>query len=169
MSYKLIQKHRKSGVLIDTNLLLLLLIGTVDEDLISKFDRTRKRGFSSQDFRLLEKLIAFFANNVVTTPNVLTEASNLSRKLYGAQREKYFERFNACIQLFSEKYHPSKHCADHPDFGRLGLTDISILRIAEKEILVLTDDFELARKLEAGKVDVLNFNNVRAIDWSPTI
>jgi hypothetical protein len=118
---------------------------------------------------LLQKLIAFFSGKVITTPNILTEVSNLSRKIPGSRGQEYFERFNACIQLFDEQYHPSKDCSNHAKFFEFGLTDISVLRIAGKGVLVLTDDFPLAMKLESSKIDVLNFNHVRNIEWEPMI
>jgi hypothetical protein len=47
----LIGKHRSKGVLVDTNLLVLLLVGLVNKRRIRRFKRTRD--FTPADFDLL--------------------------------------------------------------------------------------------------------------------
>lgn len=47
----LISKHRENGVLIDSNLLLLLLVGMFDRNLIERIKRLNK--YSVRDFDLL--------------------------------------------------------------------------------------------------------------------
>jgi hypothetical protein len=68
----LLQKHYRGGVLIDSNLLLLLMIGAIDRDRITTFKRTQK--YSSDDFELLQQLVSKFSK-IVTTPQILTEVS----------------------------------------------------------------------------------------------
>jgi hypothetical protein len=46
-----ITKYYSKGILVDTNLLLVLLVGLQDENLINKCERTSK--YQKQDFRLL--------------------------------------------------------------------------------------------------------------------
>jgi rRNA-processing protein FCF1 len=163
--YKLIQKYRSKGLLVDTNLLLLLFVGSVDPQLVSKFERTKSRGFTANDFQLLQKLICFFGGKVITTPNILTEVSNLSRKLHGELRVRYFTQFGKYVRAFQEKYSPSKDCSTEAHFIALGLTDSSIVLVSEKNFLVLTDDFPLAATLGTKKIDVLNFNHLRNMTW----
>ena len=54
--FRLMQCYRSRGVLVDTNILLLLLIGSFDRSLITKFKRTGSR-FSVEDFNLLRALL----------------------------------------------------------------------------------------------------------------
>jgi hypothetical protein len=65
----LINKHRGTGLFIDTNLLLMYLVGQTNRDRIPIFKRTRQH--TPEDFDLLERLTQF--DTLVTTLHVLTE------------------------------------------------------------------------------------------------
>ena len=73
----LIARYRDKGVLIDTNLLLVLLVGNIDLRLIGKTARTDK--YSSADYERIRDLLVLF-NRLILLPQVLTEAGNLLRK-----------------------------------------------------------------------------------------
>src|SRR3954447_22368769 len=62
------------SLLIDTNVLVLLVVGTWDRSAIRAHRRTRQ--FAPADFDLLEFQMRRYAR-VLTTPGVLTEVSNL--------------------------------------------------------------------------------------------
>ncbi len=47
----LFQKYKQKGILIDTNILLLLFVSTVNRERISKFNRTEK--FVPEDYDTL--------------------------------------------------------------------------------------------------------------------
>jgi len=70
---QMIQRHRQSGVLVDTNLLLLYFVGLLRPEQITQFKRTST--FSISDFELLSRLLGEFAR-VLTTPNILTEVNH---------------------------------------------------------------------------------------------
>lgn len=53
----LMTKYRTNGILIDTNILLLFIVGSLDPDLILRFSRTTN--FSIQDFQIVAKVIDF--------------------------------------------------------------------------------------------------------------
>lgn len=76
----LIRKHRANGVLVDTNLMVLLLVGRAHKRRIREHKRTSD--YTVRDYDLLEQLIAEF-QRIVTTPHVLTEISNLIPELAG--------------------------------------------------------------------------------------
>lgn len=61
------------SITIDCNVLMLLIVGSVDVKSISTFKRTNM--FDESDFNVLTKLI--INSKIVLTPNVLTEDSNL--------------------------------------------------------------------------------------------
>ena len=64
-------------IVVDTNLLLLLVIGITDRSLIAKHKRTRS--FEAEDFDLLVSVLAGY-DQVVVTPHIMTEVSNLWRR-----------------------------------------------------------------------------------------
>ncbi len=71
----LIEKHRLKGVLVDTNLLVLLLVGSVNKRRILNFKRTQN--FAIEVFDLLSRLIRWFGK-LVTTPHVFSQVSDLT-------------------------------------------------------------------------------------------
>ena len=62
------------GYFLDTNLLVLLVVGSESRDLISKHRRLEH--YSSEDYDILYRLLED-ADELFVTPNTLTEASNL--------------------------------------------------------------------------------------------
>jgi len=99
---RLVAKHRRNGVLVDANLLLLYLVGRWDYRLVPKFKRTDR--YTVSDFILLTRFLAQFAK-ILTTPNVLTEVSNLC----GNMREHVAATF---LALF-EGAHILRDCVAH--------------------------------------------------------
>ncbi|MCY7357876.1 MAG: hypothetical protein LH609_10485 [Rudanella sp.] len=65
---------RKSGLLLDTNLLVLLVIGQYDPKRIN--GHKRLQSYTSEDYDLLLGFMSLF-RTFATTPNILTEVSNL--------------------------------------------------------------------------------------------
>ena len=146
----------------DTNLLLLYLVGAYDRRLVSRFKRTADR-FEPEDFDTLARLLGQF-DVIVTTPYVLTEASNFLGQLSGRVKEECFTLFARSISKMSEKHTLATNLSRSPAFIKFGLTDVSIHEAA-KDYLVLTDDFPLAGYLGRQGVDVLNFNNIRLLGY----
>ncbi|MBI5250400.1 MAG: hypothetical protein HY912_12970 [Desulfomonile tiedjei] len=155
---RLLLKHRTKGALIDTNILLLLFVGRYDRALVPKFKRTKI--FTDDDYSLAEKIVSFFAR-VVTTPNILTEVSNLSNQLPEQIKQKYFREFVSVVDLLEEEYVASATACGHHYFPRCGLTDSTIMALAQKNYLVITDDFALSNILHGLNIDVINFNHLR--------
>lgn len=132
-----VRAYRNSGVLVDSNLLLLLFLGGFEPNQISSHKRLS--GFTRDDFDLLVKFLDGFAQ-IVTTPNILTEVSNLSSSIPQGKREVYFSWFASRIQLLAEEYAPSATAMANR-WARFGLTDAAIAEMAKNRYLVLTDDF----------------------------
>lgn len=76
----LIQKYKARGVLTDTNILILYIIDSFDPNLIGTSKATSQ--FTQDDFLRAAKFIDYF-DVKVTTPHVLTEASNLLKDRAG--------------------------------------------------------------------------------------
>lgn len=158
--------HRKY-LLLDTNLFLLLLVGSLDSSLIQKEKVTANQGFDVTDFNQLRNFVSQF-QKIVTTPHILTEVSNHADKIKNADHLNFFQRFISLIEKTDEHSEPSKFLAKTDTFDRFGLTDTAIIHLAKQNFLVLTVDFPLAGYLQKKGLNVINFNNVRRIpqtDW----
>jgi rRNA-processing protein FCF1 len=153
--------YRWEGLLIDSNLLLLLFVGLRDRNRIQKFKRTAQ--FTIRDFERLAAFIRRF-KEVVTTPSVLTEVSNLLGQLPDKLRYSFYRRFAHGIKDLREQYTPRRELGDEEAFPKFGLTDIAILQGARGRYLVLTDDSALARYLLSQNIDVINFNHLRTFE-----
>ena len=75
----LVAKYRRKGVLIDANLLLGYLVGSIHPRHLANC-RATTRYFGEADFPLLNRFLIQF-DRIITTPHVLTEVSNLGGRL----------------------------------------------------------------------------------------
>ena len=149
-----------TGYFVDSNLLVLLIVGSVGRDLIAKHRRLRRYDRESYD-TLLENFISKITRLFVT-PNILTETSNLLG--YDSQKQKFLERLQLVIKSKSiqEITLASEDIACRNEFKRFGLTDTVLLSVIKPETPLITDDFDLYR--EALKIHpdaVINFTHYR--------
>lgn len=148
---ELIGKHRVHGVLIDTNLMILWLVGRADRRKIAGFKRTQV--YTINDYELLEQFISAF-QRIVTTPHVLTEISNLTS-----------ERFAAVLKWWVGQAHElcdlGKTIVEDSCFLKFGLTDAAISMAGKQDFLVLTDDLRLCDVLQRQGCDAINFSHLR--------
>jgi len=154
----LIQKYANKGIFVDTNLLLLLLVGLTDPQLVPKFPRTEQ--FVPEDFDTLNIFLSKFKLRL-TLPNVLTEVSNLAGKIDGKAKKIFDEKFRKFIETIDETYVPSGDLIEDDRFSRFGLTDCAIMTLVKKRYLLLTDDFRLSKYFLSIGGDVINFNHIR--------
>ena len=154
----LIAKYYTKGILIDTNILLLYLVGAVNRARITKFKRTAQ--FIGEDYNLLIKLVGKFIK-VVVTPNILTEVNSLANQLGELEIARGLSMFSIITANITEEYINSNVVAQHEMFARFGLTDCGIILLAENKYLVLTDDLKLHLYLKSLGIDTVNFNNLR--------
>jgi predicted nucleic acid-binding protein len=154
----LVNKHRAHGLLIDTNLFLLYLVGLTSEHRIAKFNRTQR--FTIQDFRILTQFVNQF-RTIVTTPHILTEISNLAN-LRQPELQLLRSRFRAVVEKTNEIQAASRELMADDAFPSLGLTDAAIIAAAKQNMLVLTDDAELFRALRLRDFAAINFNHIQS-------
>ena len=147
-------------MLIDSNLLLLLLIGSLNPSLIRKEKITANQDFNEADFNQLRGFIGQF-QKLVTTPHILAEVSNHADKIKGPNHGKFFQQFIALIEQLDECSEASKSLAKADTFTRFGLTDTAISHLAKENVFVLTVDFPLSGYLQKKGVNAINFHNVR--------
>jgi hypothetical protein len=146
-----------SRLLIDTNLLLLHVVGSFDPAAISRFKRTDK--FDEDDFALLGQYIAQYGVLVVTA-GVLSEVSNLlSRRLHTPVASHVVE----LVDRAEEASRPAAEVVADAAFPRLGFTDSGILQAASApDTTVLTDDLQLYLELLARECHAVNFEHLRS-------
>jgi rRNA-processing protein FCF1 len=104
-------------------------------------------------------------DRLATTPNVLTEVSNMAAQIGGEAETKLRLILAALLEVLDERYVPSREACRVEEFRRLGLTDASLLLLAKQEFLVLTDDRHLYTALQKNGVDAINFNHLRDGAW----
>lgn len=151
----LTRKYRQKGILIDTNILLLYLIGSFDINLIRNFSRTAN--FTVDDFSRVSRFIDYFEVKV-TTPHILTEVSNLfgNKNFLNALLATY-------INLSSEKFVESARTIENQAFNLFGLTDTAIAEISKDSYLILTDDRPLFGYLANKGFDIVSLDQIRMI------
>ncbi len=159
---EMLQRHHQGTALIDANLLLLLFVGNFKPEQIPRFKRTKE--FIQEDCYTLKQLLEHF-KTIITTPNILTEVSNLSGHIAKGLREDYFRVFAQGIQSLDERYCASQTLAEMHEILWLGLTDAGIVHLAQTHPLIITDDLVLHNYLARQGFDVLNFNNIRPLNW----
>lgn len=149
---------KRGALLVDTNLLVLLIVGSLDIEQVERFKRTR--AYSREDYALLAAFAAGF-RRMLTTPNVLTEVSNLVGQLGEPLRRRALVALGILAGQFEERFRASRELVLEPSFPRLGLTDSSVIFAAEAEVTVLTD-LDLYVRLSSSGVTSINFNHLRS-------
>ncbi|MEM9136987.1 MAG: PIN domain-containing protein [Cyanobacteria bacterium P01_F01_bin.42] len=155
-------QYREQGIIVDTNILLLYVVGVTNRQRIQKFKRTCQ--FLPEDFDLLKQILAYF-KMVITTPSILTEVNSLANQLGEPERSRCLSRLKVLMSRLEEKYQRSATIAEDQYFQRFGLTDCGILSLANARYLVLTDDLRLTNHLNSYGIDAVNFNNLRELNW----
>lgn len=158
----LIEKYKGKGVLVDTNLLVLHIVGSVNRRRIENFKRTQ--AFTVEDFDLLCNLMAWFGLPVLVTPHVLSQVSDLT-DLSGFEKNSARERLSTLISVLDERYDDAKTLVRNPLFRQHGLADAGIAEVCKPNVLTLTSDLALYTALSLNGSDALNFNHVRALGW----
>lgn len=146
-------------VFLDSNIILLLVVGRVDVELIGKHDRTK--AFTVEGYHRLCGVLS--KASALVTPNTLTEASNLLGQHGEPVRSKLFQMLRNLIMESEEKEVSSKVASrDEKNFLRLGLTDVVLLEAISPEAPLITVDRELwgiANK-KKGEGSAINFTHL---------
>ncbi|MCH9807815.1 MAG: hypothetical protein K0U74_08795 [Alphaproteobacteria bacterium] len=145
---------------LDSNLLLLLVVGETDLRLIER--HRRLRAYDLDSYRLIAEMVVD-ASRILVTPNVLTEVSNLG--CYGIS-EPGCSQIRATLRMLvkqaGEVYLPSSDAMGAHEFQRLGLTDATFLQIQWPEDCTLwTDDLDLWLAANARGVKVQRLLDMR--------
>jgi len=162
MLNSIMQKYRRKGILVDTNLLIGLLVGSLDPSYLR--NRRATKAFTHDDFVLLHRFVGKF-ETLITTPHILTEVSNLAGRLPDNLATDFRTVFRLAVEKWFEKEVSSLKIVRDNGFLRLGLTDTAIAMTVPGSFLVLTDELQLYRVLCERRIDVINFNHIRSLGW----
>ena len=125
---------------VDSNLLVLLVVGATDRGLIAK--HRRLRNFTEEDYETLLGLVNQI-DQILVTPNTLTEASNLLAQHGEPERSRFFEVLRILIEENEEIVVTSKTASQNAEFKRLGLTDAGLLEVISNSNPLITVDLAL--------------------------
>lgn len=147
-------------VALDTNLLLLLVVGSVKRGAVHSVPGTKQ--YRADDFDLLlDEVIG--SDLLITLPNVLTEVSNLiPRSLSGSDRSMARVVLRALTTRMEERYVESSKASARKEFLWLGLTDAAWLCLSETRAVIWTDDHDLYSAALSCNLDSRMFTHLRS-------
>jgi|SRR3989344_4581031 len=163
-----VAQYRPDGLIIDTNILLLFLVGSYSKEFIEKcvlFTDNNKR-YCIDDFELLKKIFAYF-QKLVVTPQVVAELSNLS--ITGGDiksKETFHAYINAVIDFLksAEERHQKTDSIwgmELKTIGRFGFTDMTMFELSKQtKMPILTDELALFQ-YSWEKVPVIKFEYIK--------
>ncbi len=161
----------REGFFIDANLLILLVVGRVQRDLIGIHRRLKT--YSPSDYDILVGLIEP-TTKLFVTPNTLTETSNLLTDNRAVDvgkaelRRRLFEELRYLVVESREVVVSSNKAVQNQEYMRLGLTDAVLIEVASPFTPVLTADRKLYYAIAARDVRAAeNFNHLRDQVWNP--
>ena len=163
-----IQKTRE-GIILDTTVLLLFLIGKYNPSYIKDFEPTH--GYSKDDYELLNKIIRPF-KKIIITPQIIAEISNHSLKhLFDAKLQQYL-----CVVVNflrnkekMEEHHIMFENWNDKSIGRLcsfGFVDMGMYEISKQRgIPILTDEEDLynfsKREIPMIKLSIIKYSGYK--------
>lgn len=150
-----------SDIVIDTNLLLLYIVGSHDISLIKNRSISRVSMFVPGEFFVLKYIIDSVKSIKIST-NIWTEICNFADKRPKNNKiEDYYDTLVKMIKNYKEEYFS---CFDICNKGYLkdfDLTDSTIIELAKDGCLVVTADRDLAEFLSSKELDVINWNKIK--------
>lgn len=129
------------GYFVDSNLLLLLVVGRSSRKIITKHKRLRKE-YSEEDYDILLSLLDQ-VDQVYVTPHTLAETSNLLAQHEEPERSHLFDQLRHLIHESKEVTVEGAKVSDNSAFMRLGITDAALLEVVTDKTPLLTVDFDL--------------------------
>ncbi len=145
-------------IIIDTNLLVLLIVGLTDCRFIGKHKRTRS--FEVADYDILVNALSMY-DEIVVTPHILTETSNLIAQTAESTASSLRSTLSELLKTQREEFEPGIEVIKHNSFLRLGLTDSAIMSLVEKNIPLTTVDLDLYFVAVKHHPNVVNFTHLR--------
>jgi hypothetical protein len=155
---ELIARHRRPGVVVDANLLLLLLVGEWSIAHVETFRRTRSH-FVAADFARLGDLLHPL-DRLVTTVHILTEVSNLASQTEGREKAGLYRVLAGGFSRLEVRDVPLPTLLAMPEFFKYGLTDAALVELARRGHLILTIDFPLSNYVQSLGLAAINYTTL---------
>ena len=143
---------------LDSNLLLLLTIGSFEPQAINSFKRISS--FSKDDLKLLQDTVS--GRRLLVTPHVLTEVSNLANGLPELLRQGFHRYLAVAVPTFTERYTESRNLCLSRVFQLFGMTDAALWSMA-MGALVITEDGRLMDYLRRHGGSVMSLSELREL------
>ena len=150
---QLVVKYKKKGIFVDSEILILYVVGSKAPNLIGKNKLTAN--FDENDFIIVSRFIESF-NLKITSPHILTEVSDL----LGESNDFHIilkEYINRAEELFLS----SEEVAESESFLKFGLADSAMLEISKNSYLIFTADNRFYGYLTTMGIDAVNFDSVK--------
>ena len=152
-------RSKNKGILLDTNLLTVLLVGSLGNGEVERFKRTRQ--FTTKDVVELHNIVKSFGW-ICTTPHVVAEASNLLDWLDSGRKGKASRLLAAYVHAAKEVHVEATEIVKTPVYSKLGITDAGLVMLAKQEgCTVFTADLPLYHYASNLRVEIVNFNHLR--------
>lgn len=146
-----------AGLIIDTNLLLLLVIGALEEGRhISNSNRLKE--YNEEDYQVVVRFMGRFSN-IYITPYIATEVSNLI-DLNGHARTMAFEAARLVFSQFQQIDTNISADSEMSLFSTYGLTDSSLIGLVS-DYTILTNDGRMS-----GALYAINGDNVIHLEFA---
>lgn len=146
-------------ILVDTNALVIVVLGLMDINLINSHKTTSI--YEEEDFYNIMHLIDNDLKNILAIPNTLTELDNLLNSFGGSYKHLYHTIIRKILFETTEKVFTSLSVIDSPYLSTLGLTDSIILSIANHFDALITSDTLLSDVASANGIVVYDLVKVR--------
>ena len=151
---------QRYGVLIDTNLLILLAIGLIDP---AQIEKHKKLGaYSIESFKILFEIFNS-CQKVYVSSHIIAETSNLiTFGMHGDLETKAFIALKGIVDLgvFQELHVNAELLMKNEAYFTYGISDCGLLELVKDKVVLLTDDYRLSGYAESKGLDVLNFKHL---------
>lgn len=145
-------------ILIDSNSLIVLILGLMNPSLINSHSKTSI--YEEEDFYNLLAAIKSI-ESIVVLPNIWTEVDNLLNKFNGGYKDLYVAKMINTIKITSEKYLESHLVENNNAFYDLGLSDTLILEFAKECEMLITSDSALSDYARAFGINVYDMKELK--------
>jgi hypothetical protein len=154
--------HTDSHLILDTNVLLLFLIGTYDPNYIESCCLMKDNGanYTKEHFDLIKKILGCFLFKVTITPQILSEVYSLSKKIDSPRFQNYFIKLIEQLKKFEEHHIKLEVLLSNVGLVNFGFTDLSLVETAkQKQYVILTDEWRLYNNYSTS-VPIIKFGIV---------
>lgn len=147
------------SALIDTNLFVLLVVGSVNKNYISSHKRTND--YTIEDYDVLMNNLNNYQELWVTS-HCLAEVSNLLKQTDGKKKVELLEGLKFICLKANESHLRHTTIINDENYFRLGIADTGIVQKSKRVTCTFTVDFDLYLSISHLNRNVINFHHLRS-------